>query len=568
MNGRLPARLEAAFWEKTGSLRHRLRGMLGSLARRRQRWLGCPVAEPCEEVLPPLPFPFVGPEPGAPYFAVTPQSPDLPPEAFEALLLVAAAEDLDLIEAGWAEPSPVAGLPPADIRSFEGGGAWLLRRPGTTRQEHLAGKVLPLLGGPPADGSAAGKKTCWPFFKQIGAYRFPPAVKAGRTICTRVDLRLGAMPPLEGPPTVLFLLPYLAIGGAERLLFDLLDSWKGYRVLIVTVEPHLASLGENVGRARRHTPHVYNLGDWLPRETHLGSLFHLLRRYRVNTLVSWNGTPFFYDTVKAIREAFPELRILAQLYHHEGAFFARNGPAARAAIDGHLAVNRAIAAALENELGVPSGKICLLHHGVELPPEEPASSLEKERNRLRQELGLPADGIVLGTFIRLHPQKRPWDILALARLFAGRPVYFLLVGGGPLEAEIEAELAARPVPNLFRRTMVADARGLYPAVDLCLLTSAYEGLPIFLLDGLARGIPCVATAVGEIPELLAEGGGAAAPVGDLAGLAAAIEDLLDEEVRRRQGVLGRRAIAERFSLAAFASAYRRAIFPGDDDAAP
>jgi glycosyltransferase involved in cell wall biosynthesis len=560
---RVPARLEAAFWEKTGFLRRQLRALLGLFARRRQRRRGLAVAEPREKELPPLSWPAVGPEDPAPYLAVPGDPPpDSPPETFEALLLVAAAEDLDLVEAGWAEPSPVAGLPPAEIVPFAGG-AWLLRRPGAAAA-NLAGKVLPLLGGKSA---ADGPTEAWPFFRKSGAYRFPPAAKGGRTFTTRVDLRLAAMPPLEGPPTVLFLLPYLAIGGAERLLFDLLGAWGGYRVLIVTLDPHLATLGQNVGPARGFTPHVFTLGDWLPRETHLGALFHLLRRYQVKTLVSWNGTTFFYDALPAIRERFPELRILAQLYHHEGAYFARNGPAARAIIDGHLAVNRAIEAALASDLGLPSEKIFLLHHGVELPPEAAAAEREAERQLLREQLGLPREGVVLGTFIRLHPQKRPFDILALARLFAGRPVCFLLVGGGPLEAELEAELEARPLPNLLRLPMVADARRLYPAVDICLMTSAYEGLPIFLLDGLARGIPCVATAVGEIPELLAEGGGACAPVGDLDALAAAIEGLMGDEERRRQGELGRRAIAERFSLEVFAAAYRRAIFPGPADAA-
>lgn len=566
MNGRrLPARLEAAFWEKTGSLRRRLRGLLGMLVRRRQRWRGRPLPEPREKELPPLSWPAVGPEEEAPYFAVIADpAPDFPPETLEALMLVAATEDLDLVEAGWAEPSPVVGLPPTEVVPFEEGGVWLVRRPVAGKPRGLKGKLVPLLGGE-AEGSHRARGG-WPFFNRNGGYLFSKAADQSRTYCTRADLRLASMPVAPGPPTVLFLLPFLAIGGAERLLFDLLGAWTGYRVLIVTVDPHLASLGQNVGQARRFTPHVLTLGDWLPRETHLGVLLHLLRRYQVETMVSWNGTPFFYDTLPAIRTEFPRLRILAQIYHHEGGYFARNGPAARAAIDGHLAVNRAIAAALEAQLGLPADKIFLLHHGVELPAEMAAEERVTERHRLREHLGLPQDGVLLGTFIRLHPQKRPFDILALARHFTGRPVYFLLVGGGPLEAELDAELASRPLPNLFRQSMVADARGLYPAVDLCLLTSAYEGLPIFLLDGLARGIPCVATAVGEIPELLAQGGGTCAAVGDLAALAAAIEGLLDEKERRRQGELGRRAIEERFSLAVFAAAYRRAIFPGPADA--
>lgn len=557
---RLPARLEAAFWEKSRGLRRRLRDLLGRLSRRRKKLRGGAVPEPRAVELAPLAWPPVpGGDPDAQYFAVIGEPAEAPAGALEALLLVAAAEDLDLAEAGWAEPSAVAGAPPGEIRPFAGGALLVRRRPAGPRRE-IRGKVVPFIGGPGAE-----QPSSWPFFRKSGAYRFPADGGAlARTYTPRVDLRLIAMPELEGPPTVLFLLPFLAVGGAERLLFDLLASWRGYRVLIVTVEPHAASLGETAGRARQLTPHLFTLGDWLPRETHLGALFHLLRVYRVASLVSFNGTIFFYDTVAAIRGQFPRLRILAQLFHHEGGFFSRSGPAARAAIDGHFAVNRAIAAALEQELAVPADRIYLLHHGVELPSGAAATAsaegAEKKRE-LRERLGLPPDALVAGTFIRLHAQKRPLDVVALARRLAPRGVFFLLVGGGPLESELEAELAARPAPNLVRLPLVADARELYPAIDICLLTSAYEGLPIFLLDGLARGIPCVSTAVGEVPELLAEGGGACAPVGDLAALGAAIEMLMDPARRRQEGERGRRTVAERFSLAAFAAAYETAIFP-------
>lgn len=561
---RLPARLEAAFWEKSRGLRRRLRDLLGSLSRRRKRQRGLTILEPREAELAPLAWPLLAAgdeDKGGSYVLIGGEASGIPPEAREALLLVAAAEDLDLVEAGWAGPSASPGLPPEAISSFPGGGLWLARVDASPRRQPLHGKAVPLIGRGDAD-MAAGKPS-WPFFRATGLYRFPLAeTTAERVYTTRVDRRLAAMPAIEGPPTVLFLLPFLAVGGAERLLFDLLEAWRGYRVLIVTVEPHAASLGQSVDRARGLTPHVYTLGDWLPRETHLGALLHLLRVYQVAALVSWNGTIFFYDAVATIKQHFPALRILAQLFHHEGGFFTRTGQAARAAIDGHLAVNRAIAAALASELGVAPERIHLLHHGVELPELPSAADHAERRRRLREELGLPQDAVVAGTFIRFHPQKRPRDIVELARRLAARGVHFLLVGGGPLAAEIDAELAARPVANLVRRPMVADARELYPAIDLCLLTSAYEGLPIFLLDGLARGIPAVSTAVGEVPELLAPGGGVSAAVGDLAALAAAIESLLDPAARRAAGERGRRTVAQLFSLPAFAATYEKVIFPG------
>lgn len=581
---RLPARLESALWEKTLGLRRFLRAFLGRLSRQRQRRRGFHLLEPHEREMAVLPWPLVtgdnqipdaaglipevDPTPSdAPYvvFAEDP-SREIPAEALEALVLVAAAEDVDLLVTGWAEPSQVPGTPPSQIRPLAGGFLWLVRtaeRPDRSQQREDSpwlAKIVPLLGPVSAPLSEAMPERAWPFFTAAGPYRFPQhTAPESRGFTTRADLRLAAMPELDGPPTVLFLLPFLAVGGAERLLLDLLAATSGLRALVVTCEPHLASLGQNLSRARELTPHVYTLGDWLPRETHLGVLCHLLRRYRVETLVSWNGTTFFYDQVPKIRLRFPQLKILAQLYHHEGGFFTRTSPAVRAALDGHLAVNRDIQTSLIQELGVPEKQVHLLYHGVELPEPGNTEAEVAARHRLRGGLDLPDQALVVGSFIRLHPQKRPLDIVALARRFEGTSVYFLLVGGGPLENELAAELARRPVKNLRRLPLLPDARPLFAAIDLCLMSSAYEGLPVFLLDGLARGIPCVSTAVGEVPELLAEGGGICAPVGDLDRLATAIETFLDADKRREAGSRGRRTVEQRFSLEVYARAYQKVL---------
>ena len=110
--------------------------------------------------------------------------------------------------------------------------------------------------------------------------------------------------------------------------------------------------------------------------------------------------------------------------------------------------------------------------------------------------------------------------------------------------------------------MQPDATPLYDALDLCLMTSDFEGLPVFLLDGLARGIPCVATAVGDIPLMLRDGGGrVVARPGDLDALAAAVRSLLDTDARTEEGERGRRSLTTRFGLDRYIQSYESVIFP-------
>jgi glycosyltransferase involved in cell wall biosynthesis len=274
--------------------------------------------------------------------------------------------------------------------------------------------------------------------------------------------------------------------------------------------------------------------------------------------VCWNGSILFYDEARNLRREFPRLRIINQLFNHRGGWIEHFCPSLVGVVDTQIAVNRPIARALTAERGVPEDRVVTIHHAV----GEPGPRDEDHRRELRRELGVSDSAMVVGTFIRMHPQKRPLDVIRLARELTDVDVHFLIVGGGPLDAAVDREIARDRPPNLTRMPMQADAEQLYDAVDLCLMTSEFEGLPVFLLDGLARGIPCVATAVGDIPLLLEEGGGLTVErPGDIDALATAVRTYLDVGRRRHDGDLGRRAVGLSFGLDRYVSAYESVIFP-------
>ncbi len=482
---------------------------------------------------------------------------EIPTEIEEALSLVAAAEDLEvvnLLKRGKSASSEV-GDPPIRFKR--------LSLPAAS-QPRLTAKTL-RMPGEHRDAEMAEHP-----FDNIEGYWLPPGESRGRRLRHPVYDAfhvLGDLPELDGPPTLLFLLPFLAVGGAERLLFDLLaDLTSRYRCLVVTLDAHCTQLGVTLDRCVEHTPYVFPLGDWLPREAHFGALSHLIRRFGVRSLISWNGTVFFFDRVAELRRRFPNLRILSQLYHFEGGWTARTSPEVIRAVDTHLAVNGPIRDALIQRLRISPGCVELIYHGVSIPTPAREPGRRSERGaELRKRLGIPEDAVVIGSFIRLHPQKRPLDILRLAERMGadsslpGRP-WFLLMGGGPMDDEVDRRLGERPILGLTRLPMQTDPLPYYEALDLCLMTSDYEGLPVFLLDGMARGIPAVAPAVGDIPFLLQGGGGLTTGTpGDLDALERAIRRLLDRETRAEAARSARRTIEDRFDLQTYCRAYERAF---------
>ena len=104
---------------------------------------------------------------------------------------------------------------------------------------------------------------------------------------------------------------------------------------------------------------------------------------------------------------------------------------------------------------------------------------------------------------------------------------------------------------------VDDVPSLLAASDVGLLSSVSEGIPLFLIEAMASGVPVVATRVGGIPEVVDhEQQGLLVPSGDAEALAAALGRLRsDAELRTALAEAGPQRARDRFSLEAMLAAY-------------
>ena len=184
----------------------------------------------------------------------------------------------------------------------------------------------------------------------------------------------------------------------------------------------------------------------------------------------------------------------------------------------------------------------------------PASD-EGGRKAARRRLGLPEDGLVVGTVSRLVPQKAVGDLVdAVARIAPGfhgptGPLTLVVVGDGPLRPSLERRVEAG---TNGARVMLLGARGdvpgLLPAFDVFVLSSHWEGEPIALLEAMAAGLACVATATEGAREIVGDDAsiGRLVPVGDAARLGDAIERLLrDASARDAMGAAARARMRSR-----------------------
>ncbi len=153
-------------------------------------------------------------------------------------------------------------------------------------------------------------------------------------------------------------------------------------------------------------------------------------------------------------------------------------------------------------------------------------------------------------------------LLAAAELLApARPeLRLVIVGSGPDDAMLRRRSDSPMLAGCveFRGWLEGDALGAeYARAALFVLSSRTEGLPLALLEAMWHGVPCVATAVGAVPELLADGVGVLVPPEDADALAAAIEQMLaDPALAASYGARGAVRARERYAPAAQRSAIR------------
>ncbi len=174
-----------------------------------------------------------------------------------------------------------------------------------------------------------------------------------------------------------------------------------------------------------------------------------------------------------------------------------------------------------------------------------------------------ADAVVLGCVARLAPEKDHATLLtAFSALLAGRnahsrPVYLVLVGDGPERGALEQQAREERLTPWVRFLGTRDdVAALWPGIDLAVLASRREGLPLSLLEGLAARVPFVATAVGAVPSLAAFGV-VVAPQ-DTGALAQGLAFLVDDDARRHAlGEAGRVEVIARYSTSAMAAGYRQ-----------
>jgi glycosyltransferase involved in cell wall biosynthesis len=357
--------------------------------------------------------------------------------------------------------------------------------------------------------------------------------------------------PVSRPLPVLFLVPHLEVGGAERQLAELVTRMDPARFRPIVVSQKGGGVFfEQIQRAGVEA-HRFEL----PSRWGVHFAWRLARLCRSRGVRAMVLRGFSTGVVGRLVGRALGIRPILMAEHSTGRVDPdpKKRPLERLLAplcDGVIAVARGQIPYLMQEKRHRPDRIRVVYNGIDLSdwrPEEPDGEILRE-------LAIPATAPVAGILAMLRPEKDHDTFLRAARILGERlpDARFLVVGEGRERSRLEAlarelEIGERVIFTGRR----SDISRLLTVFDVTVLSSVtVETFPMSFLEAMAMARPLVGTRVGGVPEMIEEGGnGYVVPLRDPTALADALEKIIaDREVARRMGRRSREIVAEKFTM--------------------
>jgi glycosyltransferase involved in cell wall biosynthesis len=188
---------------------------------------------------------------------------------------------------------------------------------------------------------------------------------------------------------------------------------------------------------------------------------------------------------------------------------------------------------LVNHIG-DQDKYSIIRYGIDY------TEFDIQDQNIRKELGIDTHDLVVGMISCFKPQKSHRDFIKLASLVNRSlpEVKFLLVGDGVLRSKIERfihkfNLQGSVILTGWRK----DISRILSGLDVFVLTSLWEGLPVSVLEAMAASLPVVVTSTGGVGEIVKEDkNGFCVPICDIQQMSEKLVSLLkDENLRKQMG---------------------------------
>jgi glycosyltransferase involved in cell wall biosynthesis len=312
---------------------------------------------------------------------------------------------------------------------------------------------------------------------------------------------------------VLFITNGLAVGGAEKLLVDIVN-----RIDLNKIQPTIVSINTSNALAANIIPNRVEVYTY-PRRWRYDlspalKIRKLIAEKNIDVIVPFAMYDFFFSRIATLGwKNYPQTNIYIHMtvpptrkWFLQDWFYTRLLRDA----DRFISVCNAQAAYWSQTYGISPDKFITVYGGVDVKHFAYGSD-QSQRRDIRKEYGISNDDFVILQVANFHPYKHHEDALMAFKLLSERSSqtsYILLVGSGTAERLSTLTHMARQLEIsdrvLFCGTQ-EDVRPFIEAANIFTLTSVTETFSIAALEAMAMGVPCVITDIGGASEMIFEG---------------------------------------------------------------
>lgn len=367
-------------------------------------------------------------------------------------------------------------------------------------------------------------------------------------------MTIGKQQKRDGKIRILYLHPTLGIGGAEELRLTILkyiDRQKyDIRLCCLVEKGEIAKEIENLG----FRVDLIGTSERLFDIRTFFSLLRYLKRNKFDIVQTSLPAPNLFGRLAALFTKVPYIIIEEHSYYERynpylGFLFRTINKILSRYTYKIIACSDAVMQTIVKEEKISEDTFLAIHNVIDTKK----FIIDYSKKEARIKLGLNPDMPVIGFIASLAPRKGHLYLLQAMRiiLHSYPETILFIIGDGPLKRELEISREQNQLHNSvkflgFRR----DTPLLLKAMDIFVSPAIKEAFGINLIEAMFMSLPCIATKVGGIPEVVIDGEtGILVPSADSKALANAIKELLDKpELAKRYGKAGNRRVLENFTV--------------------
>ena len=360
----------------------------------------------------------------------------------------------------------------------------------------------------------------------------------------------------DSDPQILFVSPWLDIGGAELVGLEIMRGLQQeFRFAVATTLDHPNPAAD---RFRELPPYVYEMGTLGEREA-AAFLPRIVAQHGIGAVVI-NWCKAGYEATRALK-SIPNVWVGNIIHNNAPEGWINAAVRQDRYIDRHFPVSNEIGAYLTDIGQIASNKIEVVRNGVDVNGKFNPASYEGSSAAIRSQLGIEENALLACFVGRLSEEKDPRlfveTVRELTSLVRERSVRALIVGDGAERQSLEEAVRGTGLVNVVAFLGARDdVAQILSVSDYLLLTSRLEGAPLVPLEAMSMGVPVVSTDVGNVREIVVGGvNGRVVEERDPAHLAKAVFEL--ETSSEVSPAAVRASIAESFNRNAMVEAYAR-----------